>query len=165
MILRNNEKRTSWKAVTTFKKVLQKMTDYRKILMLRSKKCSQREMKRNQVASRETSKAVFEAADQLDIAELRPKLKGLPPTIHRQQAFLTAWTILTLNLCLTFWGHFTVAVYIHYKDSGALMRQGGAETPARWGSRSDLCRGCMCIWNMVIPSAKSMAFPTAYNRQ
>lgn len=74
----------------TFKKVLQKMTDYRKILMLRSKKCSQREMKRNQVASRETSKAVFEAADQLDIAELRPKLKGLPPTIHRQQAFLTA---------------------------------------------------------------------------
>jgi len=47
-------------------------------------------MKRNQVASRETSKAVFEAADQLDIAELRPKLKGLPPTIHRQQAFLTA---------------------------------------------------------------------------
>lgn len=66
------------------------MTDYRKILMLRSKKCSQREMKRNQIASRETSKAVFEAADQLDIAELRPKLKGLPPTIHRQQAFLTA---------------------------------------------------------------------------
>ena len=35
------------------------MTDYRKILMLRSKKCSQREMKRNKVASRETSKAVF----------------------------------------------------------------------------------------------------------
>lgn len=62
--------------------------------MLRSEKCSQREMERNmernKVASRETSKAVFEAADQLDIAELRPKLKGLPPTIHRQQAFLTA---------------------------------------------------------------------------
>lgn len=47
-------------------------------------------MERNKVASRETSKAVFEAADQLDIAELRPKLKGLSPTIHRQQAFLTA---------------------------------------------------------------------------
>ena len=76
--------------MTTFKRVLQKMTDYRKILMLRSEKCSQREMERNKVASRETSKAVFEAADQLDIAELRAKLKGLPPTIHRQQAFLTA---------------------------------------------------------------------------
>ena len=43
------------------------MTDYRKILMLRSKKCSQREMERNRVASRETSKAVFEAADRLGI--------------------------------------------------------------------------------------------------
>ena len=43
------------------------MTDYRKILMLRSKKCSQREMERNKVASRETSKAVFEAADRLGI--------------------------------------------------------------------------------------------------
>lgn len=39
------------------------MTDYRKILMLRSKKCSQREMERNKVASRGTSKAVFETAD------------------------------------------------------------------------------------------------------
>ena len=35
--------------------------------MLRSKKCSQREMKRNKVASRETSKAVFEAADRLGV--------------------------------------------------------------------------------------------------
>ena len=43
------------------------MTDYRKILMLRSKKCSQRERERNKVASRETSKAVFEAADRLGI--------------------------------------------------------------------------------------------------
>lgn len=43
------------------------MTDYRKILMLRSRKCSQREMERNKVASRETSKAVFEAADRLGI--------------------------------------------------------------------------------------------------
>ena len=51
--------------MTTFKEVLQKMTDYRKILMLRSRKCSQREMERNKVASRETSKAVFEAADRL----------------------------------------------------------------------------------------------------
>ena len=53
--------------MTTFKEVLQKMTDYRKILMLRSRKCSQREMERNKVASRETSKAVFEAADRLGI--------------------------------------------------------------------------------------------------
>lgn len=43
------------------------MTDYMKILMLRSKKCSQREMERNKVTSRETSKAVFEAADRLGI--------------------------------------------------------------------------------------------------
>lgn len=43
------------------------MTDYRKILMLRSKKCSQREMECNKVASRETSKAVFEAADRFGI--------------------------------------------------------------------------------------------------
>ena len=35
--------------------------------MLRSKRCSQREMERNKVASRETSKAVFEAADRLGI--------------------------------------------------------------------------------------------------
>ena len=46
------------------------MTDYRKILMPRSKKCSQREMERNKVASRETSKAVFEAADRLGICWL-----------------------------------------------------------------------------------------------
>ena len=38
------------------------MTDYRKILMLRSMGCSQREMERNKIASRETSKAVFETA-------------------------------------------------------------------------------------------------------
>ena len=43
------------------------MTDYRKILMLRSEKCSQREMERNKVASRGTSKAVFEATDRLGI--------------------------------------------------------------------------------------------------
>ena len=43
------------------------MTDYRKILILRSKKCSQREMERNKVASRETSKVVFETADRLAI--------------------------------------------------------------------------------------------------
>lgn len=43
------------------------MTDYRKILMLRSMGCSQREMERNKVASRETSKAVFETADRLGI--------------------------------------------------------------------------------------------------
>ena len=51
------------------------MTDYRKILMLRNKKCSQREIERNKVASRETSKVasretskvVFEAADRLGI--------------------------------------------------------------------------------------------------
>ena len=43
------------------------MTDYRKILMLRSMGCSQREMERNKIASRETSKAVFETADRLGI--------------------------------------------------------------------------------------------------
>ena len=43
------------------------MTDYRKILILRSKKCSQRERERNKVASRETSKVVFETADRLAI--------------------------------------------------------------------------------------------------
>lgn len=43
------------------------MTDYRKVLMLRSKKCSQREIKRNKVASRETSKTVFKAANRLGI--------------------------------------------------------------------------------------------------
>lgn len=44
------------------------MTDYRKILMLRSMGCSQREMERNKIASRETSKAVFETADRLGIS-------------------------------------------------------------------------------------------------
>ena len=39
------------------------MTDYRKILMLRSMGCSQCEMERNKIASCETSKAVFETAD------------------------------------------------------------------------------------------------------
>lgn len=34
------------------------MTDYRKILMLRSIGCSQREMERNKIASRETSKVI-----------------------------------------------------------------------------------------------------------
>lgn len=43
------------------------MTDYRKILMLRSMGCSQREMERNKIASRETGKAVFETADRLGI--------------------------------------------------------------------------------------------------
>lgn len=43
------------------------MTDYRKILKLRSMRCSQREMERSKVASRETSKAVFEAADRQGI--------------------------------------------------------------------------------------------------
>lgn len=43
------------------------MTDYTKILMLRSMGCSQREMERNKIASRETSKAVFETADRLGI--------------------------------------------------------------------------------------------------
>ena len=43
------------------------MTDYRKILMLRSMGCSQREMERNKVASRETSKAVLETANRLGI--------------------------------------------------------------------------------------------------
>jgi len=43
------------------------MTDYRKILMLRSMGCSQREMERNKIASRETSKAVFKTADRLGI--------------------------------------------------------------------------------------------------
>lgn len=43
------------------------MTDYRKILMLRSMGCSQREIERNKIASRETSKAVFEIADRLGI--------------------------------------------------------------------------------------------------
>ena len=43
------------------------MTDYRKILMFRSMGCSQREMERNKIASRETSKAVFETADRLGI--------------------------------------------------------------------------------------------------
>ena len=43
------------------------MTDYRKILRLRSIGCSQREMEREKVASRETSKAVYEAADRLNI--------------------------------------------------------------------------------------------------
>ena len=38
-------------------------TDYRKILMLRSKGCSQREMERSKVASREKAKEVYEAAD------------------------------------------------------------------------------------------------------
>ena len=41
------------------------MTDYRKILMLRSKGCSQREMERSKVASREKTKEVYEAADKL----------------------------------------------------------------------------------------------------
>lgn len=44
------------------------MTDYRKILMLRSMGCSQREMERNKITSRETSKAVFETADRLGIS-------------------------------------------------------------------------------------------------
>lgn len=43
------------------------MMDYRKILMLRSMGCSQRQMERNKIASRETSKAVFETADRLGI--------------------------------------------------------------------------------------------------
>ena len=53
--------------MTTFKEFLQKMTDYRKILMLRNKNCSQRETARKKVASRATSKVVFEAADRLGI--------------------------------------------------------------------------------------------------
>lgn len=44
------------------------MTDYRKILMLRSKGCSQREMERIKVASREKTKAVYEAADRLGLS-------------------------------------------------------------------------------------------------
>lgn len=41
------------------------MMDYRKILMLRSKGCSQREMERSKVTSREKTKEVYEAADKL----------------------------------------------------------------------------------------------------
>ena len=44
------------------------MTDYRKILMLRSKGCSQREMERSKVASREKTKEVYEAADKLGLS-------------------------------------------------------------------------------------------------
>lgn len=44
------------------------MTDYRKILMLRSKGCSQREMERSKVASREKTKEVYEAADRLGLS-------------------------------------------------------------------------------------------------
>ena len=31
-------------------------------------------------------------------------------------------------------------MHIHYKGFGALMRQGGAKTPCRWSSPSDLCK-------------------------
>lgn len=44
------------------------MTDYRKILMLRSKGCSQREMERIKVASREKAKEVYVAADRLGLS-------------------------------------------------------------------------------------------------
>jgi hypothetical protein len=44
------------------------MTDYRKILMLRSKGCGQREMGRSKVASREKMKEVYEAADRLGLS-------------------------------------------------------------------------------------------------
>ena len=44
------------------------MTDYRKILMLRSKGCSQSEMERSKVASREKTKEVFEAADKVGLS-------------------------------------------------------------------------------------------------
>ena len=41
--------------------------DYREILRMRSMGCSQRQMERDKLASRETTKAVFEAADRLHI--------------------------------------------------------------------------------------------------
>ena len=44
------------------------MTDYRKILMLRSKGCSQREMEQSKVASREKTKEVYEAADTIGLS-------------------------------------------------------------------------------------------------
>ena len=47
---------------------IQEMTDYRKILMLRSKGCGQREMGRSKVASREKMKEVYEAADRLGLS-------------------------------------------------------------------------------------------------
>lgn len=44
------------------------MTDYKEVLRLRSKGCSQRQMERNKIVSREKCKAIFEAADRLGIA-------------------------------------------------------------------------------------------------
>ena len=43
------------------------MMDYRKILMLRSMGLSQREMERNKIASRETTKEIFDVADRLGV--------------------------------------------------------------------------------------------------
>lgn len=43
------------------------MTDYRKVRMLRSKRCSRREMKRSKMASWEETKEVYEAEDKLGL--------------------------------------------------------------------------------------------------
>lgn len=43
------------------------MMDYRRILMLRSMGRSQREMERNKIASRETTKEIFDVADRLGV--------------------------------------------------------------------------------------------------
>lgn len=43
------------------------ITDYREVLRLRSIGCSQRQMERDKIVSREKSKAIFEAADRLNI--------------------------------------------------------------------------------------------------
>ena len=40
-------------------------------------------------------------------------------------------------------------MHIHYKGFGALMRQSGAKTPARWGSRSDLCKFAYVDYKLV----------------
>jgi hypothetical protein len=53
--------------VTITKEVHDKMMDYRKILMLRSMGLSQREMERNKIASRETTKEIFDVADRLGV--------------------------------------------------------------------------------------------------
>lgn len=75
------------------------MTDYRKILMLRSMGCSQREMERNKIASRETSKAVFETADRLGIAGL--SMMTLPMPIWNGCSFQTSTRMLVCMLNLT----------------------------------------------------------------
>ena len=52
---------------------------------------------------------LVEYLDYYNNRRIKAKLKGLKPALHRPQALSATCTISVVNICLTFWGHFTPA--------------------------------------------------------